>query len=131
MREKPKFERIEPERFYTASDVIRLGELGLFPIKSRTTLHKLIHEGRISPVNVGRGKTLPIYAFQGKLLLAYLDSNVIGLSLHKDQRGGLQVVRTPSIGSAPLISEEHSSGTDQQPREPDLAMPDVPQQGNE
>ena len=74
-------EYIEPHDIYTSSQVIELGKKGLFPIKSRTTLHRLIHTGKLIPINKGAADR-PIWAFPGTYLQEFNRSDEKKLPIH-------------------------------------------------
>ena len=98
--------QIDPMRVYSASDVIELGKIRKFPIRSRTTLQKLIESGKLAPMNSGTEEK-PIYYFMGATLYAFMDSHEKPLYIHQRPRKVLQMVRKTSIGPTPSLSEKH------------------------
>lgn len=77
--------QIDPTRIYTASEVIELGQLRKFPVRSRTTLQRLIDSGRLLPMNSGT-EDKPIYHFTGATLYSFMDSYVKPLPIHRHPR---------------------------------------------
>jgi hypothetical protein len=72
---------IEPNKWYTISEVLKIGAERYFPIKTRLTLLRLIRNGRLPVLNAGT-KQKPVYYFKGEWLLAFL-SKYGQLTIHK------------------------------------------------
>ena len=73
---------IEPNKWYTISEVLKIGAERYFPIKTRLTLLRLIRNKRLPVLNAGT-KQKPVYYFKGEWLLAFL-SKYGQLTIHQD-----------------------------------------------
>ena len=63
---------ISPQLYYTPREVLQLSLSGYFPVRSRTTLQKLIKSGKLKTVSYGTGKR-PYYKIKGEELLRFLE----------------------------------------------------------
>jgi len=69
---------INPTVYYTPKEVIDLGQAGHFPVRSRTTLTRLIRSGRISVVNYATQSVRPYYKIKGEELLRFMQYGDVG-----------------------------------------------------
>ena len=65
---------IQPEEFYSVTKLMEMAKLNFFPIKSRTTLLRLITEGKIKAVNKSRGSRT-MWSIRGQDIIQYLQEN--------------------------------------------------------
>lgn len=65
---------INPRKYYTITDLLKLAKEGFFPIKSRTTIMRLIQSGKLPVANTSSGGKRT-YFIKGEDLLAFLDSS--------------------------------------------------------
>lgn len=96
---------IDPQKFYSSSEVIEMGKNQYFPVKSRTTLQRLITQGKLVPVNVQVGQ-MPRYFFKGETLLTFLDTHGT-LPIRLPGGEMVQMVRQESDGQTSFISKEY------------------------
>jgi len=83
---------IEPHKWYTISELLKIGAERYFPIKTRLSILRLIRNGRLPVLNAGT-KEKPVYYFKGEWLLAFL-SNYGQLKIHQKQgRQQMSMVR--------------------------------------
>ena len=78
---------INPYKYYSLTEVCKLGEEGFFPVKSRQSLLAYIHSGDLKAFeNSAQGKK-PSYMIQGSELLAFLESSSSLLEVQNVNRG--------------------------------------------
>jgi len=83
---------IEPHKWYTISELLKIGAERYFPIKTRLSILRLIRNGRLPVLNAGT-KEKPVYYFKGEWLLAFL-SNYGQLKIHqRELKQSLPMVR--------------------------------------
>ncbi len=76
---------INPSIYYTPREVIKLAQAGYFPVRSRTTLQRLITSGKIKTTNYGSGSR-PFYKIRGDELLRFSELGDIGSSAIEDEK---------------------------------------------
>lgn len=69
---------INPSIYYTPKEVIQLGAAGVFPVKSRTTLTRLIHSGKLNVVNYATQVNRPYYKIKGEELIRFMQMGDVG-----------------------------------------------------
>ncbi|MCD6429382.1 helix-turn-helix domain-containing protein [bacterium] len=73
---KIKTQKIDPEKWYTIPQVAEMGQIGLFPAKSKKHIKRLIESGKLKGVDIG-ARSKKEWRVLGKDLLAFIeDSNI-------------------------------------------------------
>ena len=62
------------DRFYSTTELIELGQKDLFPVKTLTTLNKLINKKRIQSMNIG-SKKRKVYRIKGEWVNDFIFEN--------------------------------------------------------
>lgn len=69
---------INPMAYYTPKQVVDLGQAGFFPVRSRTTVGKLIKTGRLNVVNYATQGNRPYYKIKGEELIRFMQLGDVG-----------------------------------------------------
>ena len=64
---------IDPLKYYTITELLELSKEGYFPVKSRTSVIRIIKAGKLRAINVG-AEDRPNYTIKGEDILVFLDS---------------------------------------------------------
>lgn len=67
------YKGIDPLRYYDLSELVRMGQKGYIPIKTKVTLLRLITKGKLPAVNVSSTEKA-VYTIKGEHLIAFLSS---------------------------------------------------------
>lgn len=59
------------EQYYSTTELVELGQLGLFPVKTLVTIIKLINKGKLQAISIGTEKK-KIYRIKGDELNRFL-----------------------------------------------------------
>lgn len=81
---------INPMIYYTPKEVVDLGQAGHFPVRSRTTLTRLIRGGKLSVVNYATQGNRPYYKIKGEELIRFMQMGDVGSLTVPDEKVRVQ-----------------------------------------
>lgn len=87
---------INPLKQYSLTEVMRLSEEGLFPIRTRATLIKLIQNGKLIAINRSSGKK-PLYEITGENLLIFLSSSSLEIQNVNGRRSKKETSKSSQV----------------------------------
>lgn len=77
---------ISPEKWYSPQELEDMGKEGIFPVREKITILKLIETGKLPATNVGTNAEYKVWKIKGADILAFLDSRGTFTLYNDDQK---------------------------------------------
>ena len=72
--ENKNSDKIEKDKWYTISDLVKLSEIGIFPCRSKLHINRLLQSGKLKGVDVGV-RSLKQWRIKGDAVINFINGD--------------------------------------------------------